>query len=91
MYSVWRTELLSSFYIQDMQQQQQQFNIVIADSSHEGFANIICDEMASSAKARGTGIAKRTPEYIQQKMREGKAVMAFTLDGIWAGFCYIET
>ena len=74
-----------------MQQQQQQFNIVIADSSHEGFANIICDEMASSAKARGTGIAKRTPEYIQQKMREGKAVIAFTLDGIWAGFCYIET
>ncbi|HSB93620.1 MAG TPA: hypothetical protein VLC28_10895 [Flavitalea sp.] len=74
-----------------MQQQQQQFNIVIADSSHEGFANIICDEMASSAKARGTGIAKRTPEYIQQKMREGKAVIAFTTDGIWAGFCYIET
>jgi hypothetical protein len=47
--------------------------------------------MASSAKARGTGIAKRTPEYVQQKMREGKAVIAFTSDGIWAGFCYIET
>jgi hypothetical protein len=72
-------------------QQQQQFNILIADSSHEGFANIICDEMASSAKARGTGIARRTPEYVQQKMREGKAVIAFTSDGIWAGFCYIET
>src|SRR6478735_9831602 len=74
-----------------MQQQKQQFNIVIADSTHESFANIICDEMASSAKARGTGIAKRTPEYIQLKMREGKAVIAFTSDGIWAGFCYIET
>src|SRR6478609_12150257 len=74
-----------------MQQQKQQFNIVIADSSHESFANIICDEMASSAKARGTGIAKRTPEYIQLKMIEGKAVIAFTSDGIWAGFCYIET
>lgn len=72
-------------------QQQQQFNIVIADQSHENFATIICDEMASSAKARGTGIAKRTPEYVQQKMREGKAVIAFTTDGIWAGFCYIET
>lgn len=47
--------------------------------------------MASSAKARGTGIAKRSPEYIQQKMREGKAVIAFNEDGIWAGFCYIET
>ena len=74
-----------------MQQQQQQFNIVIADSSHESFAQIICDEMASSAQARGTGIARRTPEYVQQKMREGKAVIAFTKDGIWAGFCYIET
>jgi len=74
-----------------MQQQQQQFNIVIADSSHESFAQIICDEMASSAQARGTGIARRTPEYVQQKMREGKAVIAFTKEGIWAGFCYIET
>jgi hypothetical protein len=24
-------------------------------------------------------------------MREGKAVIAFNQDGIWAGFCYIET
>jgi hypothetical protein len=47
--------------------------------------------MASSAKARGTGIAKRSPDYIREKMREGKAVIAFTKDGIWAGFCYIET
>jgi hypothetical protein len=47
--------------------------------------------MESSAKARGTGIAKRSPEYIKEKMREGKAVIAFTEDGFWAGFCYIET
>lgn len=47
--------------------------------------------MAASAKARGTGIAKRTPEYIQMKMAEGKAVIAFTKKGDWAGFCYIET
>jgi len=70
---------------------QQQFQILIADESHLSFAQIICDEMASSAMARGTGIAKRSPEYIQEKMREGKAVIAFTSDGIWAGFCYIET
>ena len=74
-----------------MQQQQHQFTIVIANESHEGFAQIICDEMASSAQARGTGIAKRSPEYIKEKMREGKAVIAFNQDGIWAGFCYIET
>ena len=71
--------------------QEQEFQILIADQSHEGFAEIICEEMASSAKARGTGIAKRSPEYIKEKMREGKAVIAFTKDGIWAGFCYIET
>ena len=71
--------------------QTQQFKILVADESHLSFAQIICDEMSSSAQARGTGIAKRTPEYIQQKMREGKAVIAFNQDGIWAGFCYIET
>src|SRR3984885_11793989 len=71
--------------------EQQHFKIIIADATHQGFAQIICDEMESSAKARGTGIAKRSPDYIQQKMREGKAVIAFTGDGIWAGFCYIET
>jgi hypothetical protein len=72
-------------------EQEQKFKILIADPSHQDFAQIICDEMESSAKARGTGIAKRSPEYIKEKMREGKAVIAFTEDGIWAGFCYIET
>lgn len=46
--------------------------------------------MAESAKARGTGIARRSPEYIAQKMREGKAVIAHTREGTWVGFCYIE-
>jgi GNAT superfamily N-acetyltransferase len=47
--------------------------------------------MESSAKARGTGIAKRSPNYIAEKIIEGKAVIAVTKDGVWAGFCYIET
>lgn len=46
--------------------------------------------MAESAKARGTGIAKRSPDYIQTKMDEGKAVIALTDEGTWVGFCYIE-
>ena len=46
--------------------------------------------MASSAKARGTGIAKRSPEYVAKKIEEGKAVVAHTTDGTWVGFCYIE-
>ncbi len=47
--------------------------------------------MASSAAARGTGIATRTPEYIEQKIDEGKAVIAITDHNEWVGFCYIET
>ena len=72
-------------------EQEQKFILQIANTSHQNFAQIICDEMESSAKARGTGIAKRSSDYIKEKMREGKAVIAFTEDGIWAGFCYIET
>jgi GNAT superfamily N-acetyltransferase len=70
---------------------QPSFDILIADLRHLNFAPFIAHEMESSAKARGTGIAKRDPEYIRQKMREGKAVIAFAADGTWAGFCYIET
>lgn len=54
------------------------------------YAVNITDEMESSAQARGTGIAKRSPEYIKQKISEGKAVIALTEDNVWVGFCYIE-
>jgi len=67
------------------------FSIVVASEAHTGYAEQICDEMAESAKARGTGIARRSPEYVANKMREGKAVIALHNDGTWAGFCYIET
>lgn len=71
--------------------QQQKFNLYIADESHFHFAETIVEEMAESAKARGTGIARRSPDYIRDKMQEGKAVIALTEQGEWAGFCYIET
>ncbi|WP_268033913.1 GNAT family N-acetyltransferase [Algoriphagus sp. PAP.12] len=66
------------------------FKIIVADPSHKKYSEIITEEMANSAKARGTGIAKRSPAYIETKMDEGKAVIALTSDGVWAGFCYIE-
>lgn len=66
------------------------FKILVADASHKSFAQQITDEMANSAKARGTGIAKRSIEYVQTKIEEGKAIIALTGDGRWAGFCYIE-
>lgn len=62
----------------------------IADSGDTVYAETITDEMASSAQARGTGIAKRSPEYVSQKIQEGKAVIAVTATGEWVGFCYIE-
>ena len=50
----------------------------------------ILEEMERSAKARGTGIAKRTPQSLCQKIYDGKAVIAMTAGGDWAGFSYIE-
>jgi N-acetylglutamate synthase-like GNAT family acetyltransferase len=63
--------------------------IVIANESHFKYAAIICDTIAESAKVRGTGIAKRTPEYILKKLEKGNAVIALD-DGKFVGFCYIE-
>ena len=67
-------------------------NIIVrvASPSDSRFAKTITDEMEASAAARGTGIAKRSPEYIEKKMQEGKAVIALTTDDKWVGFCYIE-
>ncbi len=71
----------------------QDFDILVASAQHVDYAQLICDEMAESAKARGTGIAQRSPEYVANKMLEGKAVIAFHKDGFYhgQGFCYIET
>jgi len=63
--------------------------IVIADKSHFIYAETISDTIDQAAQVRGTGIAKRTPEYIITKIENGNAVIA--LEGNkFAGFCYIE-
>ena len=67
------------------------FVVSVASEAHLPFAEQICKEIEESAKARGTGIAKRNPEYIKQKMSEGKAIIALTEDAELAGFCYIES
>ena len=66
-------------------------NVVVADESHAVDADEICEEVFISARERGTGIARRTPEYVIEKMAAGKAVIAITDDGKFAGFSYIET
>jgi N-acetylglutamate synthase-like GNAT family acetyltransferase len=54
------------------------------------YVDDILKETEASAIARGTGIAKRTPESVAQKMRAGKAVIAITSAGRWVGFSYFE-
>ncbi len=72
------------------------FSIEIGAERHSEYAEIICRSIEEAARARGTGIARRTPEYIISKLREGKAVIAFAVHDEnalpeFAGFCYIET
>jgi hypothetical protein len=69
---------------------EQNIIVRIANSGDSHFAETITTEMEESAKARGTGIAKRSIAYIIEKMIEGKAVIALTNDDVWVGFCYIE-
>lgn len=64
--------------------------IRIADKNDQHFALSIINEMESSARIRGTGISKRTPEYVSEKMEKGNAVIAVTRNGEWVGFSYIE-
>ena len=68
-----------------------QINVLVADASHVKYADEICEEVFVSARERGTGIARRTPEYVAEKMLAGKAVIAISEDGRFAGFSYIET
>lgn len=67
-----------------------EIKIFVADAQHEKYIDTILTTIEDAAKDRGTGIAKRTHEYIQTKMREAKAVIALAGDE-FAGFSYIET
>ncbi len=64
--------------------------IRVAREADAVFAEMICEEMESSAKARGTGIAKRSPFYLSEKMKNGQAFIAL-VDGKVGGFCYTES
>ena len=64
--------------------------IIIADEQHIAYVDTILSTIEAAAKVRGTGIAKRDPEYVKNKILEGKAVIALYGDE-FAGFSYIET
>ena len=68
-----------------------EIEVMVANQSHTVYAQAICDEIYISSLERKTGIANRTPEYICEKILAGKAVIALTDDGRFAGFSYIES
>ena len=66
------------------------FEIKVATDTHLKYAEEVCKTIEQSAKLRGTGIAKRNNNYIEQKIKSGNAVIAL-LKNTFIGFCYIET
>lgn len=65
-------------------------DVMVADESHEKYVDIILETIEKAAEVRGTGIARRTHDYVAQKMKEGKAIIALAGDE-FAGFSYIES
>lgn len=73
-----------------MKIEKNEISVQVATEAHLPYVQTILDTIADAAKVRGTGIARRTPEYVEQKIKEGKAIIALQGDE-FAGFCYIET
>ena len=65
--------------------------VLVADKRHLPYAADVCHELYLSSLGDKIGIALRSPEYIQDKILAGKAVIALTEDGPFAGFSYIES
>ena len=70
---------------------EQNIEISIASKDHLGYLSEIEQAIYQASLQKGTGIAVRSREYLLEKIQEGKAVIALGNDGIWAGFCYIES
>lgn len=66
------------------------FTICPATLEHLPYAAHVVQALDDASRAKGTGLAKRSLEYIESKIREGKAVIALYKD-VFAGFCYIES
>ncbi|MDR3253182.1 MAG: GNAT family N-acetyltransferase [Tannerella sp.] len=72
------------------EEKEAEIRIIVADESHEKYVDTVLETIEAAAEVRGTGIAKRTHEYVAQKMREGKCIIALSGDE-FAGFTYIES
>ena len=63
--------------------EKEEIKVFVAGPEHEEYVDTILQTIADAAKVRGTGIAKRTHEYLATKMKEA--------GDRFAGFSYIET
>lgn len=61
-------------------QVEKEVEVMVANVEHEKYVDTILDTIAAAAAVRGTGIAKRSHEYVTTKMREAKAVIALQGD-----------
>jgi hypothetical protein len=69
----------------------QNIEITIASEEHLAYIPEIEQAIYKASLQKGTGIAVRSTEYLLAKIKEGKAVIALGNEGLWAGFCYIES
>ena len=68
----------------------EKIKVIIASQEHLAYVPEIEEAIINASKVKGTGLAKRSKEYLSQKIIEGKAVIGLTISGKFAGFCYIE-
>jgi hypothetical protein len=69
----------------------EKFIISVAGEKHVSYVPYVEEALLEASQVKGTGLAKRSTEYLSDKIREGKAVIALTKEGEFAGFCYIES
>jgi len=65
--------------------------IRIASEVHLQYIPKIEEAILNASEQKGTGIAVRSQEYLKEKILQGKAIIAFSEENEWAGFCYIES
>ena len=70
--------------------QMKPFTICPATSEHLPYVDAVVQAIADASRAKGTGLALRSHDYVRSKIEEGKAVIALFKDE-FAGFCYIES
>lgn len=69
----------------------QNITLTIASEDHLQYVWEIEKALDEASQQKGTAIAVRSREYLSEKIRQGKAVIAYSDESQWAGFCYIES